>query len=450
MSNQVAVSIEDNIVKVVYATFVKGRTVIQKTTVFKEDEFDSFLKTTKLPDLTVVYHFKIFYCDIIAAPPAKTSYLKKIIESEIRKRFPELLDFSYFYSILTDKTDGEKGTREIFFFAVHNSELNNIVERFNKHGKSVKYIYPDILALSYLIKSSDEWKDKTVLPLFISGTERALFLVRNGQICFIRCTPSSAQEVTDLDIDNINMTINYCRQKLRVNPESIILMNAVKKEGAVKTVIPIVPITYPAGILASEDTLKNFTAPIAAIIFGQKLKSESLLPLNYRILYVQRSIASYAIILFLTLSLIGMGQIFINLSQIPKMNEKITLLRKDLTGIDAVASAYEKDADAMQQLLPLINFVNEAHAGPDLKKALVSLKFLPMENVHIKTIQLNSKKDSLLIQVTGTITAKNYGDMHRVFIQLLNNFNSVSGMAVVSKNIELRSGNFQIDAENRT
>jgi len=73
-----------------------------------------------------------------------------------------------------------------------------------------------------------------------------------------------------------------------------------------------------------------------------------------------------------------------------------------------------------------------------------------MENLHIKTIQLHNRKDFLLIQLTGVIHAKNYGDMYRIFVNLLNNFHKTSGMTVVSKNIELRNGHFQIDVENRS
>ncbi len=72
MSKQVAVSFEDNLVKVVYASSDKGRTVVQKTTSFKDEEFDSFLKTTRLPDLTVVCNFKRFYSDILYCSPCKT------------------------------------------------------------------------------------------------------------------------------------------------------------------------------------------------------------------------------------------------------------------------------------------------------------------------------------------------------------------------------------------
>jgi hypothetical protein len=450
VNKQVAVSFEDDIVKIVYASSHKGRTVVQKTMVFREEEFDSFLKTTKLPNLTVVCHFKKFYSDTMTAPPAKKAYLKKIVEAEIKKRFPVLKDFSYFFSIISEKTGGEKGPREIFFFAVDNSELTEIIERFNKYGKSVKYIYPDILTLSSLIKSTAELSGKAVLPMFISGTDRTLFLVRDGHLCFIRVTPSSVHDLTDLDVDNMNMTVSYCRQKLRLNPEFLILVNAVKKEGPLNTIIPTTPIPYPTGVLASEETLKNFMVPVCAIVFGQELKNENLLPIQYKTLYTLRSIASNASLVFLMLSLISLVYILINVSQISTVKEKITALRKDLAEINAITAAYDTNTEKMQHILPLIQFVNEAHASPDMQKALVSLKFLPMENLHIKTIQLHNRKDFLLIQLTGVIRAKNYGDMYGIFVNLLNNFHKTSGMTVVSKNIELRNGHFQIDVENRS
>lgn len=449
MSKQVAVSFEDKSVKVVYASCEKGRTIIQKTSVLKDEDFDSFLKTAKFPDLTVVCRPKRFYSDTMMVPPAKKTYLKKIVEAEIRKRFSELKDFSYFFSTLTEKTPGEKGMREIFFFAVDNNELYKITERFNRYGIMVKYLCPDIPALSHLIKSSENWKNKTVLCLLISETERTFFLVRNGELCFIRVTPSSGSELTDLDVDNINMTVNYCRQNLRLNAELIILMNAAITEGTLNTVIPTVPVAYPTSVLASDATLKNFVAPISAIVFGQELGDANLLPLKYRRLFTQKRVASYGTVFFLLLSLIGFGLMLINLSQIFLMKEKINFLRKDLTEINAVASAYEKDTVKLQQLLPLINLINEARSSPDIQKALLSLRFLPMENVHIQTIQMNNKKDFLLIQISGSISSKNYGDLHRTFIKLLANCSSVSGLAVVSKNIELRNGHFQIDIENK-
>jgi hypothetical protein len=207
LGKRVAVSLEGKSVKVVYASIEKGKTVIQKTSILKDEEFDSFLETSRFTDLTVICRPRRFYSDTMMVPPAKKTYVKKIVEAEIRKRFSELKDFSYFYSNLTEKTPGDKGMREIFFLAVDNNELCEITERFNRYGITVKYLCPDILALSRLIKSSEDWKDKTVLCLLVSETERTFFLVRNGEICFIRITPSSGSVLTDLDVDNINMKI---------------------------------------------------------------------------------------------------------------------------------------------------------------------------------------------------------------------------------------------------
>ena len=450
MSKQVAVSFEDKSVKVVYASCEKGKTIVQKTSILKDEDFDSFLETSRFPDLTVVCRPRRFYSDTMMVPPAKRTYLKKIVEAEIRKRFSELKDFSYFYSTLTEKTPGDKGMREIFFLAVNNNELCEITERFNRYGITVKCLCPDILALSHLIKSSENWKNKTVLCLLISEAERTFFLVRNGELCFIRITPSSGSELTDLDVDNINMTVSYCRQNLRLNAEQIILMNAGIKGGTLNTIIPTVPVAYPTSVLASDATLKNFVAPISAIAFGHELRDANLLPLKYRRLFTQKRVASYGTVFFLLFSLIGLGLMLINVSQIFLMKEKINSLRKDLTEINAVASAYERDTSKLQQFLPLINLINEARSSPDVQKALLSLRFLPMENVIVQTVQLNNKKDFLLIQISGSITSKNYGDMHRTFMKLLSNCSSVSGLVVVSKNIELRNGHFQIEIQNKT
>ena len=450
MGKRVAVSLEGKSVKVVYASIEKGKTVIQKTSIFKDEEFDSFLETSRFTDLTVICRPRRFYSDTMMVPPAKRTYVKKIVEAEIRKRFSELKDFSYFYSNLTEKTPGDKGMREIFFLAVDNNELCEITERFNRYGITVKYLCPDILALSRLIKSSEDWKDKTVLCLLVSETERTFFLVRNGEICFIRITPSSGSALTDLDVDNINMTVSYCRQNLRLNAEQIVLMNAATKEGTLNTIIPTVPVAYPTSVLASDATLKDFAAPISAIAFGNELGDANLLPLIYRTLFTQKRIASYGAVFFLLLSLIGLGLMLINMSQIFLMKEKIDVLRKDLTEVDAVASAYEKDTAKLQQFLPLINLINEARSSPDIQKALLSLRFLPMENVIVQTVQLNNKKDFLLIQISGSITSKNYGDMHRTFMKLLASCSNVSGLVVVSKNIELRNGHFQIEIQNKT
>jgi Tfp pilus assembly PilM family ATPase len=206
LKNQVAVSFEDNHVRVVFAAQDRAETTVKRTVFLRDDEFDAFLKTNKLPNLSVVYPFRNFYSDVLSVPPAKESYLKAIIESEIRKRFPELNQFSFYYSVLADKPAEEKGLREVFFFAVDNKEINRIIERFDQYGRTVKFIYPDVLAVSHLIASQQDIIGKTILGLYASETDKVLLLIKNSQLRFIRVTPSSGKSIEETDVDNINMT----------------------------------------------------------------------------------------------------------------------------------------------------------------------------------------------------------------------------------------------------
>jgi len=449
LKSHVAVSFEDNLVKVVYASEDKGKFVVRKTIALKDEEFDHFLKTNKMTNISVVYPFRKFYSDIIPAPPVKKNYLETIIDTEIRKRFPELNQFSLFYTVLADKSTEEKGLREVFFFAVDNREIDHIIDRFDRYGKTVKFIYPDILPLSHFAQSHDATAHKTVLCLLASNKDKSLFLVKNGQVRFIRITPSGGTDIKDTDIDNINMTVSYCQQQLRLNPERLILMNSAIKEDKGSTVIPVVRITSHDSVMIREEAFQDFIVPLSAIIFGNILKNDNLLPKKYKVLYMQRYAVAYSILFFLLFSLIGLSYFMINLSDISSLREKIESLRKELVGTESVVAGYDKNSAQLQQILPLINLINDARSGPDVEKALSSLNFLPIETIDIQTILLNSKKDSLQIQLSGNIHANNLGNMHHTFQKLLNSFNKDAGMVVLSRDLDLKNGQFQIEIENK-
>lgn len=450
LKRQVAVSFEDDLVKVVHASQDKGRLVVEKTVMLKDEEFDTFLKANKMPNLSIVYPFRKFYSDIITAPPVKKAYLDTIVETEIRKRFPELKLFSFFYTVLADKSAEEKGAREVFFFAVDNGDIDTIVERFDRQGKTIKAIYPDIFTVSHLVQSQDTKMYKTVLCLLASNAEKSLFLVKNGQVRFIRITPSRGKDVQDTDIDNINMTVSYSQQQLRLNPERLVLLNSAIKEDQSKTVIPAVRVTSHEKVMLPEEEFQNFNIPLAAILFSDILKNDNLLPKKYKMLYMQRFAVAYSILFFLLFSLIGLSYFTINLSDISSLRGKIDLLRKELVGTESVIAGYDKNAVELQQILPLINLINDARSGSDIQKALTRLNFLPMGTIDIQSIQINNKKDSLQMQISGNIHSTNFGNMHHTFQKLIDSFNKDAGMVTLSRNLDLKSGQFQIEIEIKT
>ncbi len=449
MKGQVAVSFEDDLIKVIYASQDKGGLTVQQTLTFGDEQFDAFLKVNKMPNISIVYPFRKFYSDIIQAPPVKRAYLQTIVEAEIRKRYPELNRFSFFYYMLADKAAEEKGLRDVFFFAVDQREIDPIVDRFDRYGKTIKAIYPDILAVSHFLRPQDTGERKTSLGLLASNTDKSLFLVKNGQLRFIRITPSNGKDIRDTDVDNINMTVSYCLQQLRTNPQQVLSLNSAFDEAQGKTVIPTVQIGYDEKTMIPEETFREFMIPLSAILFSDALKNDSLLPGKYRVLYIQRFAVSYSIIFFLLFSLIGFSYLMINLAEISLMREKIEILRKEIAGSEFVVAGYDKQSADMQQILPLINLIKDARSGPDMEKTLAMLHFLPMENVDIQSIQLADKKDALQMQIAGNIRASNFGNMHGIFQKLLNHFPKDTDMTILSRGLDLKSGQFQIEIENR-
>ena len=232
MGQQIAVSFEDEQVRVLYASIRKGQVVIDKTLVFSDEEFDHFLSAEKARSFIVVCRFKAFYSDTLTLPPAKERYLGKMVESEIRKRYPECKDFSYFFSVLGKKEATAKPSKEVFFFAADNLILNEVLDRFSRHGKQVSYLFPDVLALAQFIRSSENVANKSVLCVSVADTSKTLFLMKNCEVCFIRVTQSMDRDIREMDIDNIHMTVSYCRQSLRQDPKQIYLVNVPRRADA--------------------------------------------------------------------------------------------------------------------------------------------------------------------------------------------------------------------------
>ncbi len=109
MNKYIAVSFEGEYIKVVHADYRHGNVTIEKTFTFSNIEFDHYLETTKDDEFIVVNDFQNIYQDIISIPPAQDKYLRTLIELEIKKRIPELKDFSFFYEELRDiQKEGKK------------------------------------------------------------------------------------------------------------------------------------------------------------------------------------------------------------------------------------------------------------------------------------------------------------------------------------------------------
>lgn len=437
--------IEDDTWQVLYASPDANRLAIEKTLTLKNDEIDDFLKNTKIGNFRIICHFKRFFSDIVSIPPVKKVYLEKVLEAEIRKKFPEITEFSYFYHEVTEKAS-EKAPLDIFFFAVENSDLNAIVDRFNKYGITVDFIFPDIISLSSFVLSMEEYKNKTVLCLYVKETDKTFFLLRKGQLSFIRLTPSLSKEIQEIDIDNINMTISYCRQIFRINPDMVLLINSAQ---SVRAMVTVSSLKYPEYIVGNKDVIRDFIASISGMLMSKQIKTQNLLPRKHFVLNLQKRVATYAAIVFLVMSAISVVYVTSNINEIFSLSEKINLARRDLARTTEAFSNNDNNLLVLQQFLPLITLINEARSKPDEQKIFLDLQFLPVEGVNINSISIKNEADSQKIKIDGNLSGANYSIKHRTFVELISRIGKISGMEIISSSMDLKEGKVQIEIKNK-
>ncbi|HDH05317.1 MAG TPA: hypothetical protein ENH01_06335 [Nitrospirae bacterium] len=222
MGKPVAVSFEGNEVKIVHALQRGGNIKIKGTEIIAVEEFDGYLKRSKDKDFIVTCDFKESYHDVLSVPLLKTGYLVKIIETEIRKTTGRK-DFTFLYLPIGDRVINNRKMLDIFYFMVTDETIRDVVDMFYNCGKTVKALYPPVFAAASLLEPGAP--GEADMGIIYTGNERTIFSTKNGAVNFIRNYDPHEAGFSDFDIENINMTINYCRQNLRTSPLSVKLGN---------------------------------------------------------------------------------------------------------------------------------------------------------------------------------------------------------------------------------
>ena len=104
MGKKVAVSFEEDHVKVVKADFKGGRARIEKTETIEYHEFDNYLRKEKTTDFIVTYDFKEAFHGTLKLPIVKPRYQKNRVEAEPRK-MTKLDKLSFIYMPLGERVN---------------------------------------------------------------------------------------------------------------------------------------------------------------------------------------------------------------------------------------------------------------------------------------------------------------------------------------------------------
>jgi hypothetical protein len=304
--------------------------------------------------------------------------------------------------------------------------------------------------------------------LCIAETEmgKTLFLVKNGKIHFIRTAQSMESGIHDFDVQNINMTINYCRQTLKLSTSRIVFIGSAChnyhatmdlltssiswdcSEIFVDKDVPITCILKPINVKADGETSTEFIIPISAILPVKVPEYGNLLPLGYRSLYRQKTILAYYAAFFLLLSIIGLGYIKMKYSEIAATKKEIDSLRSEIRGMESIRIGYENRKREFDKVASLINFVNTMNSSPDIQKALValsSIKELRDKDINIVSIDINPEETIVRIKLKGSVAAANFTAMQQAYQNLIKAIKKTEGIEIVSDKIDIKDKGFQIE-----
>ena len=442
MGQAISISFEGDKVKVIFAT-LKGRKLsVDDALVLPEEKFDSFLSEQKIRDFTVSVDFKSFYQDTIYIPPVRKGLVKPLIQSEIRKKNPIDKIFSLIYFKTGEKLKSGKKLNEYFVFYVDQKEIDELVETFLSKGKRIKALYPNMVSVLKILPV----QQTPYLCLYETGGKKNLFLINRGKVLFTRSTQSIGEGIIDFDIQNINMTVNHCRQTLRIDPEEILFVSRIKESAptASETLLPITFMTRPEEINVDDERFFDFLIPISALGAG---KTESIVNEEYRTFYnltnlVQRSTAA-----FLILSVILGGLLGFHGFRYQSLNKELSSLRLQGMELQPALEAYRLTLQELGKEKPLIDFANKIHSEPSVSMLMKSLTGLQKSPMNIQRLEVNPKAmtSELELKINGRIESENLYHAQKALEKMTADLRLIKGIQEVDGNFSIQDKSFTIE-----
>ena len=440
MGRAVVVSFEEDIVRVIYARKKGKDALVDDALTLRDYEFDEFLAREKTKNFVVVNNFKEFFQDTLSLPITKKGILKKLVREEVRKR-SDFQEFSFLYAVLGEKLIENARMNEVFVFAVKNDEIKAIADRFIQKGKTVKAMYPDIFSLASQVEM-----DEPVLCVAGTGLNKNLFLIEDKKIRFVRNIQSFESGLSDLDIQNINMTVNYCKQTFRINPSCVLLFGGLCNSYEVPAYGPAPLTCFPS----KTGLFLDFASPISTF---SATKEINILSEEYRDFNNLKLFLQYAAVVFALFSFLGLGHLGYLIKDITDDKRRLELSRRNIAGVESVLSSYESRKAFMVNYSPFLNDLREVESYPNIAKILVLISTLKKDGIRLDSISMTKSVNFIKLELKGEVKSESFANMqgqYEGFIKSIEDkSNELKNIKLISHSLELKTRNFIIEMECR-
>lgn len=367
----------------------------------------------------------------IAKPQKKKKVVRALISSEIRKRYFPRGQFTYSYQII--QTDAGHFAR---CYVVDNESLSYF-DHLVSAGIEVKGLFPSFMIVLALLKDSKVNLEGVYSVCLFMGNLRHVFVFSGEELIVERAYESDSNDLSDLDIDNIQMTMNYALQNLRVKPDRVIFV------GFRKQIIEGLNLEYEFVEIDSSQR-ESIICHSLKRYYG-KIKDKSLTPEDHRDFIEKRNLlrmATFALtvasFVFLTLSAIKASRIWNNLGNIKAEKAQIAAKAHDFQALLERINHFE------QKILPILNLQNIRNSETPIRLILNPLADASLtKGVHFTSIHVENTNPTK-IRVTGKILVPSLSDRNIVFGELKQRVES-SGFKITNQQFDFKAEDFTLE-----
>lgn len=450
MNNVLSFYLDGTIVQAVKTGISDGVVTVSDSRTFPHHELDGYLATCREKACILCCNPSLFHQDIVYLPPAAGRFYDNLVRSEVMKNHPDLTSFTLFYRTVGEATIDGALHNKIAAFSYADDSLSDFISLFSRRGKVISRLYAapyPIFSLAVSACADDPARPR----IFIASLpgEKLILLSENSDLEFIRKIPSEEGALLPADVQNINMTVDYCFQSLRVRPAEAVLLNSPQQgtEASTALALPHRSVLPPALAGIAHDCVRDYLAPLAAALHYVESPADcDILPADYVAFTRNGKILAAA-----TMVLVGLAMILAALALSERMalsdlKSGIAVLRSQIGKAGEELAAYKKVDEETRTLGQPIEYLNRINTSVNPGAALASLTLSGAKEYTIKGISLQKGEGFIGVRFEGEIVSSGYGETQAIYEGLMKQVGSIQGYSVTSGTIDIKQKTFSIEA----
>ena len=399
------------------------------------NELLTFLKEKQIKEVTISQFIPDFITLTISIPFASKvlknkNLLNGIAITEIRKKYPAIQKFSYIF-----KPYKSAGRAYLRCYVIPEEQFN-IFSNLVIEGINVRAFYPSFIPIVEIVGAYQNSLDTNQIICYISKNFRFLFILREDEIIFQRFYESEPDKLTDEDVVNLNMTVSYALQNLRINPEKIFFIG-IKP-------IDVQGLNIPYEFL-SFSSFEEYIIPISLQNIKDKLKGKEVLPVDYRKFKKTKRYFQIAASILILIALILSLKNFLIINEIQNNKKSLNIIKQEILTKEKeffVLQDYIKYFE--QNIKPFLELQNKKSSLNEIRTGIYPVSEAgKIKEVQITSIEIENIKPQK-IKITGKISGNSFTEREVAYI----NFKNIlinKGLIITKESWSFIKGEFNLE-----